>query len=202
VFTAALFGTAIAQVGLFWVQLRYLREAAIDTRQAAQAALLSAETARDEFNTTHRPELIVHDFEVARKPVEKEGYALSAQFTVVNKGTANATIEEIKGRIFFAEYLRPGVSLKNVTGRYKGHPLAAGETLENVGIALDPVASAGVDFESGFGTRDGPPLWCIGRITYEDTVTKRRRETGFCRSYDFKGERWRREPQSEFEYSY
>jgi len=35
-------------------------------------------------------------------------------------------------------------------------------------------------------------LWCIGRTIYEDNEG-RRRETGFCRSYDVVGERWIKE---------
>jgi len=156
---------------------------------------------RDEFNATHRPALIVHYFEVARDSLA-EGSAIGAQFIVVNKGTAEAIIIDIVGTIFMTAHFRPGSAMPSIG--YAGRHLAGGESIRDVAIFGTTIDTAVADLNSGFGrksTEGDPKLWCIGRITYADRQG-RRRETGFCRSYDAVGERWIKEQESDYEYSY
>lgn len=157
--------------------------------------------ARDEFNATHRPDIIVHNFEVSRDILHK-GTAIGAQFIVVNKGTTEATILDIAGRIFMTDHLRPGSAMPSIG--YTGHRLAGGEPIRDVAIFGTTADTEAADFNSGFSTKSvagGAKLWCIGRIAYADSKG-RTRETGFCRSYEAEGKRWVREPESDYEYAY
>jgi hypothetical protein len=84
---------------------------------------------------------------------------------------------------------------------YVGLSLAGGEILSDAVIAGTPMNADDLHFVAGFGGLSTVKHWWIGRIIYEDSEG-RRRETGFCRSYDANGERWVKEPQSDYEYSY
>jgi len=77
---------------------------------------------------------------------------------------------------------------------YAGRVLGAGEVIRDVSI------SGGTPDDALPGA-DAPKLWCIGLIVYEDG-NRRRRETGFCRSFDVVGDRWVKEPESDYEYAY
>ena len=199
VFTLALSVVAVFQVGLFLRQLRYMRDAAIDTRDAARAALMSAQTAREEFNAAHRPEIIVHGFEVAHD-TRVDGEAVSANFVMVNKGTGDALIEKMEGIIVpGVHYLRAGITLEDL--RFTPHTLAAGQHLENTAIFGAAGNVDQIEFESGFGSATTVKLWCIGRITYNDQDGRQRR-MGFCRVYNPKNKTWDRQEASDYEYSY
>ena len=197
-------------------QLRQARSAASDqyfnmtiantaAQHTANAARKSAAVARDEFNATYRPEIIVHTFEMAREEVV-DGFAICAQFVVVNKGASDAIIRQISGTIVMTEKLRPGIV--TVPLGFAGHRLAAGEVLRNVAIKGEALDTAIVDMNSGFGvksTTGEAMMWCVGLIVYEDAIG-RRRETGFCRSYDVLGECWVKnanpDAESNYEYAY
>lgn len=166
-----------------------------------QARLIRStiDLARDEFLSTHRPEIIVHNFEVAREATD-DGEPIGAQFVVVNKGATAASILDIRAKIFMTANLRPGAHLPSIG--YVGHQLRGGEIIKDVAVFGGVLDSAVSDINSGFGTKhSGPKLWCVGRITYKDDVG-RQRETGFCRSYDAVRECWVKEPDSDYEYSY
>jgi hypothetical protein len=199
--------TAVATACVAWFTIKLtgatagLRDAAdqqqLDTREALALTRDSLALTRDEFDATHRPEIIVHNFEASREQTP-EGSALCAQFFVVNKGTSDATILDIGGRIFLSDKFNPG-ALPGLG--YGGRPLPAGGVLRDVVIPGNPLATAGVDLEIGYGERGHAKLWCVGRVVYEDSEG-RRRETGFCRSFDVVGERWVKEPGSDYEYAY
>lgn len=148
--------------------------------------------ARDEFNATHRPRIIVHTFEVAY-----EDHSVGAQFKVVNKGVSPATILTISDKIFATRALRQGVFLD--TSTFANKILASGEPMD-WGCKGDNLA-----FETEAVKMSKAPgdlkIWCIGKIIYADGEG-RKRETGFCRSYDASGKRWVQEPESEYEYAY
>lgn len=164
------------------------------------ATFFQIRLARKEFNATHRPEVIVHNFEVSREFLGPDKEAICAQFVVANKGTADAIIQDIAGNIFLTKHLRPGVTMPSLG--YQGRSLAAGEIISDVAIIGTPMNASNLHFEAGFGAAFSSfKLWCIGRIVYEDSEG-RRRETGFCRSYEPDGGRWVREPQSDYEYTY
>jgi hypothetical protein len=205
VISAIITAVATGVMALFTIKLTAatagLRDAADqqqrDTRDALKLTRDSLALTRDEFNATHRSKIIVHNFEATREQTSN-GSTLCAKFFVVNKGTSDATILEIGGRIFLSDKFNPG-TLPGLG--YGGQPLAAGGFLRDVVIFGDPLATAGVDLEVGYGERGRAKLWCVGRVIYEDSEG-RRRETGFCRSFDVVGERWVREPESDYEYAY
>lgn len=204
--------TAIATACVAWFTIKLtaatagLRDVADqqqrDTKEALKLTRDSLTLTRDEFNATHRPEIIAHSFELVREQIEDgghvTGYAIGARFAVVNKGTSDAVISDIGGRIVFDEHFRPGVPLPTVG--IQGRTLAAGEVLRNIVIPGDPDQSATADFNAAYPAPGNPRLLCVGLIVYED-IEGRRRETGFCRSFA-KGDRWVREDDSEHEYSY
>ncbi len=152
------------------------------------------------FGATHRPEIIVHSFEATHDMDDSDREGVGASFTVVNKGTAEAHIEQVEGIIVpGVHYLRPGISLEDLSVR--PHVLASGEARTNVAIFGKAGNAAEVFFDAGFGGAVTVKLWCLGRITYRDAAG-RRRQTGFCRSFDAKRGLWANEPDSDYEYSY
>lgn len=196
--------SAIAAIIIAWFTIVLARATTGMLNAASEQGRLtqkSIDLARDEFSATHRPEVIVHNFQVFRKTFGEEE-AIGARFVVVNSGTSDATILDIAGTIFRTAYLRPSSSMPSIG--YAGRSLKSGEFLNEVEISGTPPDTAEVDFEAGFGSPSAAgdaKLWCIGRIVYADTQG-RRRETGFCRSYDTVNERWVKEPASDYEYSY
>jgi hypothetical protein len=174
----------------------------LDTVESLKLTRDSLALTRDEFNATHRPEIIAYGFEVFRERVEDQGYVVGqpicARFAVVNKGTGDAIISDIGGRIVFDEHFRPGMPLP--TCGIQNRTLAAGEVLRDIVIAGDSKQSAAADFNAGFPSPSNPHLLCIGLIVYED-AEGRRRETGFSRSFE-KGDRWVRMDNSEQDYAY
>jgi hypothetical protein len=178
---------------------RTTAQLALETREASAAALKASteatKLAREEFNATHRPEIVVHNFQAAH-----DDDAVGASFTVVNKGTADALIERLEGIIVpGASYLRPGIIPDDLN--VAEYTLASGQHREMTAIFGTAQDSEAVGFEIGFGGVPTFKLWCLGRITYRDQPG-RRRQMGFCRSYDSKRKIWTREPDSDYEYSY
>jgi len=174
---------------------------ALVTYLMARAITEQVRLARAEFNATHRPQIMVHGFDLSHEYRGDEGEAISADFVVVNKGTTDAILEDISGIIFAARHLRPGNEMRSLG--HKGHVLTSGETLKGIGIDGTPASAhaAQIEFAHGYGETPRRILWCVGKIIYADRQG-RKRETGFCRRYDPEGHRWLQEPNSDYEYSY
>jgi hypothetical protein len=196
VFTGALFSAAIFQVGLFWVQLRYMRDAAIDTREAAQAALVSAQTAREEFNATHRPKVFVRGFQTLEAVGQNDD--ASVTFLSVNGGIGPATIIEIWTALIVAKNIRSAPTFK--LQKIPGLVLVSGD--KEI-FEIEP-HDGRFNFGRGFNEGDPAktsqvPAYAVGRIVYEDSKG-RRRETGFCRKNEPGTDRWVMVENSEYEY--
>lgn len=146
--------------------------------------------ARDEFLATHRPKVIVHSFEATH---DNNG-AIGASFTLVNTGVSAARITDISAMIVLSRDLRPGIQMPR---KELNKTLVSGEPWIWA-VFGDLTASIIVE---KFNKPTDVPLWCMGRITYADQ-RGRKRETGFCRMYDVRGERWIKSPESDYEYAY
>lgn len=161
------------------------------TRDVAQAARDSIKLAREEFNTTHRPEIIVR-FTEASHDTTDAGETIGANITIVNKGTADAAVEKINGRIFpGVSYIRPGINADDL--KLVPRTLFPGEDWTGIAIFSSANDANLID--------DGIRLWCVGEIDYADKA-RRKRRTGFCRTYDRKTKTWQRQENPDYEYSY
>jgi hypothetical protein len=177
VFTAAL---AFSTIGL-WIA-------------TARTATLS----RDEFNATHRPQIIVHSFEHAT--IADRPRRIGVELKYVNAGATQATIVEIGSTIIpTSGSPRPGISLS--IHPLKDKRLSAGEWAIwaiDSDIAENAAIVENMRQERGF---QAAQIMCIGYIRYEDT-NGRPRQTGFCRQYDANSRSWLRVENSDYEYAY
>ena len=198
---------------MFWKQLGFMRDAMRDGTEAAKAARDSAdagkivaETARDDFISTHRPKLIVR--RVSLNIAKGSGLAdvLGVQFIVANLGDTRATIIEMNARLWLPEVsqnLPPIPPYGQST--YPGLTIESGEspTLTHYEHGL----LARFEFRDGFaktamaagGTDSGPALLFIGYVDYEDGL-KRQRRTAFLRQYNFATQRFDPIPHPDYEY--
>jgi len=154
-----------------------------------------ARLSRDEFNATHRPQIIIHTFE---KKYLGDGL-LGATFTYVNVGTAPASIVAIESNIYFSDNIAAEDSKETV--RFDNKFLKAGEkdnhTTESSITDMTAVIE-GMKVDRG---QSRQRIMCQGRIIYADSQGTSR-ETGFCRVYDGDGSCWLRVDNSDYEYAY
>jgi hypothetical protein len=129
----------------------------------------SIKLARDEFNATHRPEIIVHSIEFRRIPGEEEIDRIGASILCFNKGRAAAQNVEVRAHILVTNSLEIDVQ----------RPLIKTFVEIPSGIKLR------FEVKSERPVRELPHLlklatpYCIGTVAYVDQ-NQTRRETGFC----------------------
>jgi hypothetical protein len=197
--------TAIATtiVSAFTIVLAY------STRYQGRLTREAIKLARDEFNATHRPRIIIHSVELAYEaPENDEGEErIGASVIYFNVGDTPARITAVTGNIQsrrspFASGLGTGIGVRLTSLPVPDDWIESGvsnvlairstATLEEVLFREQVSASAGREER----------LVCIGQITYEDAAGIRR-ETGFCRHFDRPTERWFPvENHPEYEYAY
>ena len=199
--TAGLVAVALGQAGMFFFQLRLMREGMDDTRAAVIAAKDAAAAAgeqtrltrestdlsRDEFIASHRPLLIIHSINLLGfaddKPPDEQ--PLRASFVVINAGTGTGTILSSALYLEYAESIdapwRQRAQLNDIIKRQR-YPVGSAITARITG-----------DEWSGLHhvNRELTPknLYFFGWILYADERHNQR--TGyFCRMYDPKAERF------------
>jgi hypothetical protein len=156
--------------------------------------------ARDEFNATHRPQLMIHGMEYrATEPADGGVKMLYAHVTGFNIGTSDARNITVSAQILETRE-RPthGITFPDILVIEE---LAPGTPLE---FAIDSNISdlahkTTLYLEDKEGERFGPAVYCMGTIKYLDK-SGLRRITGFC--WLLEGQRWVRQSKSAYEYAY
>jgi hypothetical protein len=151
--------------------------------------------ARDEYTSTHRPELIVRTVETVN---DGDGLMrLIAEITVINRGATPARITALEGMIVTpAEELKPGIRLTLYpTPKTK---LKTGKPYQ-WSIESDRYQEVAIQMAQSDPT--GPPWFAIGAIHYMD-ANGGAHATGFCRRFDPSKRRWLREENSYYEYAW
>ena len=170
-------------------------------QQSIDLTRKSIDLANAEFNATHRPEIVVHSVEVnwftiadkaesSARPLE----FLGATVTYYNKGSTDATVENIKASI----------AVRQV-------PLEAGTHLPGLSLNYPKVIPSGIGdrfspdsnvLASSIGLmRNDTAVFCIGWIWYAD-MRGAHRQTGFATQYDPIRRRWVRLEDSSYDYAY
>jgi hypothetical protein len=164
-FTALLFSVAIFQVAMFVWQLILIKRGTHDATVAANAALLSAQVARNEFVATHRPRLRV-------RGILFDGFTtveiLPAWIYVANIGANDAT--NIRFDAVFVQKIAPGIReapwIENLSPDDTHGPqkLMGGER----GTYEPSPAAHFLPFEADEIGKGARTLMLIGRIRYTD----------------------------------
>jgi hypothetical protein len=156
--------------------------------------------ARDEFNATHRPKIIVRNFQIGDDDF-RAGKPVTPLFIAQNIGDSPGRIIEVRsGVIALDSNAKLPTNLSFPFKEPFDVRLASGERElfpANVGINAGDHGS--VMFSEGF-SEGSSALHCLGVVVYLDAQNTRR-ETGFCRRYFPKEERWET-VESEYEYAY
>ena len=150
--------------------------------------------ARDEFNASHRPKIIIHSIEFRRIPGEEEIDRIGASILCFNTGNAAAEDVQVRGDILVTDSLSIDVQ----------RPLL--NTIAEIpsGIKLR------FEVTSERPVRELPHLlkqatpYCIGTVAYLDQ-NHMRRETGFCfiiKEITAHGACWVSAESPEHEYAY
>jgi hypothetical protein len=171
----------------------------------AQARLTrdAIKLARDEFNATHRPRLIVR--RISLKEVHGEGGLPSIggiEYVVVNKGVSKAKIVESNTTILYdaeanrfpaiAPYSDETSAIGNIQIEGGGsYPFTHNDN-ERILSQIIPVP--------GRRQMTGLDLLFIGYIVYEDDIGIRR-QTAFCRRYNHATDRFSIVDDPEYEYA-
>ncbi len=164
-----------------------------------QAVLIRRQVklAREEFNATHRPKIIVRGF-IVMKPELPDGEKIIFGFVAHNIGETPATIVEIRSG---TTILKPGDIPVNRS------EIPYGETFD-ITLASGECAA----FQANGGGRipgnDSMAIYagdraliCLGVVRYVDSTRRIKRETGFCRRYFSKGPTWQT-IECDYEYAY
>jgi hypothetical protein len=153
------------------------------------------ELSRDEFNSSHRPKLVVRQFQVDSITV---GNPINVQFAMVNIGSTEA----------FPELLACGIGLWNVQSQFFEPP---GINTDQTKIAVPPIAGGQREswhMVSQFAVtpeqleliQSGSLIvQILGEITYRDRLNRQRR-TGFRRAHDRFTNKFGPSPDPEDEY--
>jgi hypothetical protein len=155
-----------------------------------------ASLARDEFNATHRPQIIIHTFE---KKYLGNGL-LGATFTYVNIGTSIANIIEIETNIFLSDNLAAEDSAKMDRDGFNKVLAIGGKDIYRIKSNIPDTTAIFGDMSKSRG-KPTQEIMCVGRIIYADKQGTSR-ETGFCRVYNGDRSCWLRVENSDYEYSY
>jgi hypothetical protein len=195
VITGSLFVAAILQIGLFWFQLRLIRDSARDTREMAVAARTTAETGRNEFLATHRPRIAVRNVAWTTSPAKKTA---NISFQYVNVGDNTGWVTELHYALVIIGAEPPSdVQLAEVKmGRME---ITSGERRTHVFHSRDLFNMSEIATTRLPSAMD-QTAYLIGRIIYID-IANRPREMGFCRVTQGTTHRWSVVKDSEHEYS-
>jgi hypothetical protein len=167
------------------------------TKIAADAARQASETARQEFNATHRPKIIVHvaEFKHLRSETEDGVYYAGASLLCFNIGESVAKNVEVRGKIIGGK-----ISL-DVMRELLKEPFDM-ESGQKARITVTSLWPAG---DVAAGPRVGTEYLCVGWIAYWDE-NGLRRETGFCLKPQFSFaeglDLWISAGKPEYEYAY
>jgi len=157
---------------------------------------------RDEFNATHRPEIIVHSITAPMDVSVRamDDHRIGAFVLFFNKGVTEAKITKITAMI--SRQFVPIQSGLFAEGDVEvRHPdLAAG--MKNY-FSLKSTYSQDQERKTQVSPPDSrlSAIFCKGVIAYEDGRGVKR-ETAFCHRYDAVTERWASAGEPEYEYAY
>jgi len=155
----------------------------------------SINLARDEFISTHRPKLIVRQFQI--DPVTP-GNPITIHFAMVNIGSTEArprllgcqiALWNVQGNYFEA----PGINATQ--DEINVPPIAGGQRVSWRMVSTFPVTPQQI----GLIQSGSLLIQILGEITYKDGLNRQRR-TGFRRSYDRLTDKFIPSPNSEEEY--
>lgn len=170
-------------------------------RGSMEATVAQIELARDEFNATHRPKIIVHatslpmDFS-AHNP---DDMCIGAFIQYFNIGASPAKIINIRARITRSRQpLQSGIFVHE-TAPIRTAFLESGMK-DYVRLKSDYSLNFERTIQCAEDAIKGVPI-CMGTIRYEDGRGAIR-ETGFCYRLDAVGERWVSAEEPEYEYAY
>lgn len=191
--------TALATLAIGW--FTYILYGA--TTEQARLTRDSIKLARDEFNATHRPRIVVQ--RISDYWDGRDDKAAFMKIAIVNAGDSPAYVTEFLGTLYvqdagsaFVPRLIPERSTK-----YASRRLAVGQW-DTLKIEIDDISM----FDIGFAqqAKEQPfersmRFYGIGSVTYrgDDGAI---RQTGFCREYHHGTGMWRPVKDSEYEYTY
>jgi hypothetical protein len=172
-----------------------------DTAAALKLTRDSLALARDEFNATHRPKLIVQSVQFVNVVVPADqSETISAWVRLANTGETAATDFRVHGFI-----TRQKLPLDNgIPIPTQKSDVTELESSERTFVLLPSeflVSKEQVIQDAFTGANAYGPLFCMGTINYADG-SGGRRETGWCRQYDATKRRWLETNNPEYEYAY
>lgn len=191
-FAGCLTVIAIFQLGLFWWQLRLLRE--------------TIKLTRDEFRASFCPRLIVRKISIH---IDRGGSnSLAIDFDIVNIGGTRAAMTEISAKLWLpqaASFPRPIVSYGEPL-RLQNYILESGMSYSGKHIAT-PEERDEYCLQLGFANgnpgrpifHEGTDMFFLGYVRYLDELG-RRFETAFLRKYDFHSQRFLIVDDPDYEY--
>lgn len=197
-FTRLLVVVGAMQIVIFCWLLVLMNKAAEDSGRSAKAALRTANLARQEFLTTHRPKIRVRRVALEDAPLTAE---ISIRYEIVNIGTRPAHIfggiaqivfwQNPQGRPLppFADPLH--THLYNV----RGAMIEPGARQSEIVAASDEV---GASFQFARALPSTSNLYFMGFIKYRDDLDTVR-ETAFCRRLEPIGFTYVDNPDYEYE---
>ena len=162
-------------------------------------AKLTRETlklAKDEFFATHRPKIIVRNLQLVDRDLPV-GKPIDVIFLAINIGESVGRLVEVRSATLVLPH-------GQILPTDLSFPFAETLDFEILSGRRELVPANG-----GGAPREGEPmqihggerdLYCIGTLAYEDTIGIRR-ETGFCRRYVPRADRWEI-TESQYEYAY
>jgi hypothetical protein len=183
-FTCLLFGIAVFQAGLFFWQLRLMRD--------------DAKRARAGFISANRPKIIVHFADLKRFPDPKKEHAserdhLGIIILCFNKGRGVAKNVEVRAEIIVSNTMPDAKIMRRMS-----EPV-----IESVagGIKIWSELNSGRPIQEMLAFSQQAKAYCVGTIVYFDENNSRR-ETGFCFKFITNGMRWISAESPEHEYAY
>ena len=196
-FTRLLVVVGAMQIVIFCWLLVLMNKAAEDSGRSAKAALRTANLARQEFLTTHRPKIRVRRVALEEAPLTM---AISIRYEIVNIGTRPAHIFAGIAQIVwqnpqdrplppFADPL--DTHLYNV----RGATIEPGARNSEIVAASDEVGS---NFQFARAVPNSGNLYFLGFIKYRDDLDTVR-ETAFCRRLEATGFTYVDNPDYEYE---
>jgi hypothetical protein len=165
----------------------------LTSREQGRLTRQSIELGRKEFISTHRPKIVVFDFQFFGEHNKPQKIA----FRFSNAGATKALVTGTAIELLKEDRNTPpgGVDLKL---RTVNPPVEVPSG--HVGLRIsDDSFGAGDEYFASF--RDAGTLFCVGYVAYTDEIGTSRR-TGFCRRFDTESHRWLRVEDDDYEYSY
>ncbi len=167
------------------------------SREQARITDDALKLARDEFNATHRPKIILRSFQIREKEIPA-GQNVEFIFIAHNIGESPGKIIEVRSATLILpdkEKIPNDLSLP-FSERFN-YALQSGQREVFPGNG----GSAPTDEESMAVFAGAKVLLCLGIVVYLDDGGIRR-ETGFCRRYRSREDEWDTIKDSEYEYAY